>query len=59
MDMNISLHFLANEVLMAFFFGIAAKELTEATLKKNGALRGTKGILPMVACVGGVIGALR
>ncbi len=56
MEMEVSLHFLANEVLMAFFFGIAAKELAEAALKKQGALRGMKGVLPMMACAGGVIG---
>ncbi len=55
-DIGVSLHFLANEVLMAFFFGIAAKELSEAMLKKRGALRGRKGVLPAVACAGGVIG---
>jgi len=53
---EVTLHFLANEVLMAFFFGIAAKELTEATLKRNGPLRGMRGFLPMMACLGGVIG---
>lgn len=53
---NLSPHFLVDEVFMAFFFGIAAKELTEAFLKEDGALRGSKGILPMVGCLGGVIG---
>ncbi len=53
---EITLHFLANEVLMTFFFGIAAKELTEATLKRDGALHGMRGFLPMMACLGGVIG---
>lgn len=41
---------------MTFFFDIAAKELAEAALKKRGALRGMKGVLPMMACAGGVIG---
>jgi Na+/H+ antiporter NhaA len=53
---NVTLHFLANEVLMTFFFGIAAKELAEATLKSQGSLRGRRGFLPMMACAGGVIG---
>ena len=53
---EVTLHFLANEVLMAFFFGIAAKELTEATLQSDGPLRGMRGFLPMMACLGGVIG---
>ena len=55
-DFDISLHFLANEVLMAFFFGIAAKELSEAILLRDGALRGARGLLPAIACLGGVIG---
>jgi NhaA family Na+:H+ antiporter len=41
---------------MTFFFGMAAKELAEATLKRQGVLRGRRGFLPMMACVGGVIG---
>ena len=53
---EVTLHFLANEVLMAFFFGIAAKELTEATLQRDGPLRGIRGFLPMMACLGGVVG---
>jgi NhaA family Na+:H+ antiporter len=55
-DIDVSLHFLANEGLMAFFFGIAAKELAEAILKKGGALRGHNGVLPAIACAGGIIG---
>ena len=53
---ELTLHFLANEVLMTFFFGIAAKELTEATLQRDGPLRGIRGFLPMMACLGGVVG---
>lgn len=56
LNIDVSLHFLANEVLMVFFFGIAAKELSEAILKRRGALRGMKGVLPAIACAGGVIG---
>lgn len=55
-EIPLNVHFLVNEVFMVFFFGIAAKELTEAFLGKHGALRGRKGLLPMVACAGGVIG---
>ncbi len=51
-----NLHFAVNDVFMVFFFGIAAKELSEAALKPGGDLRGVKGILPIVACAGGVIG---
>lgn len=56
LDLEITLHFLANEVLMAFFFGIAAKELAEAALQREGVLRGMKGVLPMMACAGGIVG---
>ena len=56
LDLEVTLHFLANEVIMTFFFGIAAKELAEATSKKQGSLRGRKGFLPLVACAGGVVG---
>ena len=55
-DLSFSLHFLINDVFMAFFFAIAAKELTEATLMKGGALRGKQAILPLFACLGGVLG---
>ena len=53
---DVTLHFLINDVFMCLFFGIAAKELSEAALKEGGALRGKQGILPMLACTGGVVG---
>lgn len=55
LGLPIDLHFLANEVVMTFFFGIAAKELAEAVLKPNGSLRGVKAVLPLGACLGGII----
>ncbi len=55
-DLDVTAHFLVNDVFMTLFFGIAAKELVEATMKRDGALRGVKGLLPMMACLGGVIG---
>lgn len=55
---SIDLHFLVNDIFMAFFFGIAAKELSEAILKKEGSLRGVEGFLPGLACIGGVIGPM-
>jgi NhaA family Na+:H+ antiporter len=51
-------HFLVNEVFMAFFFGIAAKEVCEAIMKPEGSLRGVKGILPVIGCIGGVVGPI-
>lgn len=51
-----SLHFLANDIVMAFFFGIAAKEITEACLP-NGALNPvSKAVNPLFGTMGGVLG---
>jgi NhaA family Na+:H+ antiporter len=51
-----TLHFLINDVFMVFFFGIAAKEITEACLP-NGALNPiSKAINPLFATVGGILG---
>lgn len=50
------LHFLANDIVMAFFFGIAAKEITEACLP-NGALNPvSKAVNPLFGTLGGVLG---
>ncbi len=50
------LHFLMNEIFMVFFFGIAAKEITESCLP-GGALNPLrKAINPLFATVGGVVG---
>ncbi len=54
----LTLHFLANDILMAFFFGIAAKEITEACLP-NGALNPIrKAVNPLFATLGGVLGPI-
>lgn len=53
-----TLHFLANDILMALFFGIAAKEITEACLP-NGALNPIrKAVNPLMATFGGVAGPI-
>ncbi len=52
----LSAHYLVNDVLMAFFFAIAAKEVWEAVILKNGSLRGRKAATPLVATLGGMIG---
>ena len=39
---TLTLHYLVNDMLMAFFFAIAAKEVWEAVALKNGSLRGKK-----------------
>ena len=50
------LHFLINDVAMAFFFGLAVKEIIEATAP-GGALHSWRhAALPVVAAVGGMAG---
>ena len=51
-----SLHFLINDIYMVLFFGVAAKEISEACLK-GGALNPiSKAINPLCGTVGGVLG---
>ena len=55
-DHYLSLHFLINDIFMALFFGIAAKEISEACLP-NGALNPiSKAINPLFGTIGGVVG---
>lgn len=52
----VTAHFLINEVFMVFFFGIAAKEITESVLP-GGALNPVpKAINPLLGTLGGVLG---
>ncbi len=53
---DLTVHFLINEVLMAFFFAIAAKEVWEGIILNDGALRGRKAFTPLIATVGGMAG---
>ena len=53
---TLTLHYLINDVLMAFFFAIAAKEVWEAVILENGSLRGKKAATPLIATLGGMIG---
>ncbi len=53
---TLTLHFLVNDVFMAFFFAIAAKEVWEAMILENGSLRGTKAMTPLIATAGGMVG---
>jgi len=55
---KLTLGYLVNDVLMAFFFAIAAKEVWEAVILKNGSLRGKKAATPLVATVGGMVGPI-
>lgn len=54
----LTLHFLVNDVLMAFFFAIAGKEVWEAVALRNGALRGKKALTPLIATAGGMLGPI-
>lgn len=52
----LSFHYLVNDMLMAFFFAIAGKEVWEAVILKNGSLRGKKAATPLFATAGGMLG---
>lgn len=54
----LTVHYLVNDILMAFFFGIAAKEVWEAIILENGSLRGKKAATPLFATAGGMIGPI-
>ena len=55
---TLTLHYLVNDVLMAFFFAIAAKEVWEAVILEEGSLRGRKAATPLIATVGGMLGPI-
>ena len=51
-------HYLVNDILMAFFFAIAGKEVWEAVILKQGSLRGKKAATPLFATLGGMLGPI-
>ena len=53
---TLTLHYLVNDLLMALFFAIAAKEVWEAVILRNGSLRGKKAATPLFATLGGMLG---
>jgi NhaA family Na+:H+ antiporter len=53
---ELTLHFLVNDVFMVFFFGIAAKEITEACLPGGSLNPPRKALNPLIATIGGVVG---
>lgn len=55
---ELTLHYLVNDVFMALFFAIAAKEVWEALILKEGSLRGRKAVTPLVATAGGMLGPI-
>ncbi len=55
---TLTLHYLVNDLLMAFFFAIAAKEVWEAVILENGSLRGKRAATPLFATAGGMFGPI-
>ncbi len=55
---TLTLQYLINDVLMAFFFAMAGKEVWEAVILKDGSLRGKKAMTPLIATVGGMFGPI-
>ena len=53
---QLTVHFLINDIFMVFFFGIAAKEITEACLPGGSLNPVGKAINPLFATIGGVAG---
>ena len=53
---HITVHFLINEIFMVFFFGIAAKEITESILPGGSLNPLPKAINPIMGTLGGVFG---
>jgi len=52
----INFHFLINDIFMVFFFGLATKEIVEATLPGGDLNPVKKAINPIFATLGGVVG---
>ncbi|MBW2267578.1 MAG: Na+/H+ antiporter NhaA [Deltaproteobacteria bacterium] len=52
----LTVHFLINDVFMVFFFGVAAKEITESCLPGGALNPPAKAVNPLLATLGGVIG---
>lgn len=53
---GLSLHFLVNDMFMVFFFGVAAKEITESALPGGVLNPPRKAFNPLLATAGGVLG---
>lgn len=52
----LTLHFVVNDLFMVLFFGVAAKEITEACLPGGSLNPPRKAVNPLMGTVGGVIG---
>ncbi len=51
-----AIHFAVNDIAMAFFFGLAAKEVVEATAPGGALHAPRRAAVPLVAAVGGMVG---
>jgi NhaA family Na+:H+ antiporter len=54
--LNLTLHFLINDIFMVLFFGIAAKEITESVLPGGALNPPSKAVNPLLGTLGGVVG---
>jgi len=52
----VTVHYLINDIFMVFFFGIAAKEITEACLPGGDLNPMSKAVNPLLGTIGGVLG---
>jgi len=52
----VTVHYLINDIFMVFFFGIAAKEITESVLPGGDLNPPSKAINPLLGTLGGVLG---
>ena len=55
-QLNLTLHFLINDIFMVLFFGIAAKEITESVLPGGALNPPSKAVNPLLGTLGGVLG---
>ncbi|MBN4059070.1 Na+/H+ antiporter NhaA [Endomicrobium sp. AH-315-J14] len=55
-DSHLNFHFIINDLFMALFFGVAAKEITEACLPGGDLNPPRKAINPLAGTLGGVVG---
>lgn len=55
-DNPLNFHFVMNDIFMALFFGLAAKEITEAALPGGDLNPPSKAINPLLGTLGGVLG---
>lgn len=53
---GLTIHFIINDILMAFFFAIAAKEVWESLLPGGALANPRKAATPLLATVGGIVG---